>query len=413
MNEVIKPGYKHTELGWIPDDWEVKKVLDLSRPVRGGSPRPAGSPKFFNGDFIPWLTVASLTNISENQIVVSQTESYLTEEGSRFSRILENDTVIIANSGATLGVSKLLGIKCCANDGVAALLEIKNTSKRFLIYSINSITKKLRESIATGNGQPNLNTEIIGNLKFAFPNSLSEQTAIATALSDMDSYIKSLEALIAKKRLIKQGAMQDLLTPKADWEVRKLGEVGSFKNGINKGEEDFGFGFPFVNLMDVFGKTVVESSGFGLINSTQIDRKVYNLQEGDVLFIRSSVKPEGVGLTAIIDSEIRDTVYSGFLIRFRDNDFLDKEFKKHCFSVESFRKKVMGSATVSANTNINQNSLSQLEISFPGKSEQKRIGTILNNIDSEINSIGNKLSKALLLKQGMMQELLTGRTRLV
>ena len=109
----VKPGYKQTEVGVIPEEWEVKRLGDLGGVVRGGSPRPAGDPRYFNGDFIPWLTVAALTNISEHQLNVSQTVGCLTEEGSKLSRNLPEGTFIIANSGATLGVAKLLGDLLC------------------------------------------------------------------------------------------------------------------------------------------------------------------------------------------------------------------------------------------------------------------------------------------------------------
>src|SRR5262245_24314385 len=106
-----------------------------------------------------------------------------------------------------------------------------------------------------------------------------------------------------------------------DWMVQSLGELGHFKNGINKAAEDFGHGFPFINLMDVFGVSKVTAStvALGLVNSTEAERKMYELKGGDVLFVRSSVKPEGVGLTALIPLDLPNTVFSGFLIRFRDN----------------------------------------------------------------------------------------------
>ena len=128
----VRPGYKQTEVGVIPEDWEVKQLGEISTVVRGGSPRPAGDPKYFNGSFIPWLTVAALTNIPDSQIHVRETVGYLTEKGSKHSRTLEKDTLIIANSGATLGVAKILSIRCCANDGVAALLNQRNCDNLFL-----------------------------------------------------------------------------------------------------------------------------------------------------------------------------------------------------------------------------------------------------------------------------------------
>ena len=86
MELMLKKGFKESEVGLIPEDWSSTSICKISNPVRGGSPRPAGSPKYFNGDFIPWLTVASLTNISNSQIYVTETRSFLTEAGSYLRR---------------------------------------------------------------------------------------------------------------------------------------------------------------------------------------------------------------------------------------------------------------------------------------------------------------------------------------
>src|SRR5262249_45225760 len=156
--------------------------------------RPAGDPRYFNGSHIPWLTVAALTNIPDSRLVVSETASCLTREGSLHSRTLLPGTLIIANSGATLGVAKILGIKCCANDGIAAVLELDDdVCSRFLAYYINTRTEYLRKTVATGNGQPNLNTELISQINFPLPPTKAEQEAIAEALSDADALIESLE----------------------------------------------------------------------------------------------------------------------------------------------------------------------------------------------------------------------------
>ena len=109
----VKHGYKKTEVGVIPNQWDVKRISEIGTVVRGGSPCPAGDPRYFNGSFIPWLTVAALTNISDSQLDVTETLGYLTEEGKKHSRTLNEGTLIIANSGATLGVAKLLRITCC------------------------------------------------------------------------------------------------------------------------------------------------------------------------------------------------------------------------------------------------------------------------------------------------------------
>jgi len=208
---------------------------------------------------------------------------------------------------------------------------------------------------------------------------------------------------------LKQGYKQtELGMIPEDWELKELGEIGTFKNGINKGSEDFGFGYPFVNLMDVFGKSSISSNeNFGLINSTEIERKTYDLKIGDVLFIRSSVKPSGVGLTCVIENNLPNVVFSGFIIRYRDNYCLDTEFKRHCFYDERFRNNLIGGSTVSANTNINQETLKKLQIPLPTLSEQKAIATVLSDTDALISSIEKLITKKRNIKQGAMQKLLS------
>ena len=193
-----------------------------------------------------------------------------------------------------------------------------------------------------------------------------------------------------------------------DWDVKTLGEIGKFKNGINKSNEEFGFGFPFVNLMDVFGKSSIsENESFGLINSNDIERKLYDLKKGDVLFIRSSVKPSGVGLTCAIENNLPDIVFSGFIIRYRDNNYLSEGFKKHCFYEERFRNNLIARSTVSANTNINQEALKKLQIPLPPtKSEQTAIANVLSDADALISSLEKLIAKKRNIKHGAMQKLL-------
>jgi len=214
---------------------------------------------------------------------------------------------------------------------------------------------------------------MISRMQVALPPTEAEQPAIATTLIDGDGLLGGLDRLIAKKRDLKPAAMQQLLTgqtrlPGWDgaWVETTLGHIGKFKNGLNKDSGASGHGSPFVNLMDVFGVNAISSpSHLGLVASTKMDRAVYELRHGDVLFIRSSVKPPGVGLTAVFERDLNDTVYSGFLIRFRDEGALDSGFKKHGFSADSFRTKIVAASSVSANTNINQNALAGLTPLLP------------------------------------------------
>jgi len=199
-----------------------------------------------------------------------------------------------------------------------------------------------------------------------------------------------------------------------DWKIEELSSIGKFKNGINKSSKDFGHGSPFVNLMDVFGiRSISEVEHLGLVHSNDAEKNVYNLKEGDVIFIRSSVKPSGVGLTTVITRDLPDTVYSGFLIRFRDNGTLETDFKKYCFAEEKFRRNVIANSTVSANTNINQDSLKKLALAYPKSSkEQKAIAQTLSDVDALIAALDKLIAKKRNIKTATMQQLLTGKTRL-
>lgn len=199
-----------------------------------------------------------------------------------------------------------------------------------------------------------------------------------------------------------------------EWEVKKLGDIGELKNGINKDKEEFGHGFPLVNLMDIFGISRVYniSSRLGLVNSNEREREDYSLKKGDVLFVRSSVKPEGVGLTSLVCESIDNATYSGFLIRFRDGDYLEFEYKAHCFFEEKFRKQLLNKSTISANTNINQGALNSLLIPVPLRNEQNKIATILSTWDEAITKTQQLIAQLQQRNKGLMQQLLTGKKRL-
>ena len=409
--ELIAEKYKKTELGLIPEDWNIKTISEISNPVRGGSPRPAGDPKYFNGNFIPWLTVAALTNIPLSEIYVSETATCLTEEGSHHSRILEKETLIIANSGATLGVAKLLAIKCCANDGVAALFDFdKETSKLYLAYFINTQIKYLREVVATGNGQPNLNTGLIGNIKVPFPPTLEEQNAIAKALSDTDSLIKGLEKIIAKKHNIKQGAMQKLLQPKESWEVKILGDICEIYKGkgISKSQiaesgktECILYGELFTTYKEVI---------YNISSKTNIENGVFS-NVGDILF-PGSTTTTGIDLAKASALMKENVLLGGDIVIVRKSNYNYNPIFLSYFLNEIKKYEIAQTTKGITIHHLYGKDLAGINLQFPKIEEQNRIATILSEMNSEIIALETKLEKYKKLRLGMSQNLLTGKIRL-
>lgn len=179
-------------LGEIPAHWKIKRIGHVSKVVRGASPRPAGDPLLFNGDFLPWITVKEVTN-AEGKFIVS-TETYLTEEGSKHTRIIEPETLLLSNSGATLGVPRITKIKGGINDGSVAFFNLQ-IQRDYLYYFFLTHTKIYRDEVS-GYGQPNLNTDIVKSTKIPLPNQ-DEQLEIVCFI---ENYLDKFEDLMNKTR---------------------------------------------------------------------------------------------------------------------------------------------------------------------------------------------------------------------
>ena len=181
----------------------------------------------------------------------------------------------------------------------------------------------------TGTAQPKLNQDICKNILLNIP-ILHEQEKIANFFSTIDKKIKNLANTITSLENQKKGLLQQIFSQKLrfkdkngnnypNWEKKKLGDIATLKNGISKSNEAFGHGKKFINLQDIFNKSYIFNDNYSLVDVTEKELSENNLLKGDVLFVRSSVKREGVGLPCVIMENLIDTVYSGFIIRCRFN----------------------------------------------------------------------------------------------
>jgi type I restriction enzyme S subunit len=214
-------------LGDVPAHWQVRALRTLANVVRGASPRPAGDPKFFHGHYIPWVTVAEITK--DDHFPLDSTSEFLTAEGCQRSRVFRAGTVIYSNSGATLGVPRILQMDACANDGVVGFERLNDAlTSSFLCHFLSALTKNVREMLKQGSGQPNLNTDIVKGFQVALP-PLSEQRTIVTELDRLavstQKLVEEATQAIALLQERRSAIVSSAVTGQIDVREREAAEV--------------------------------------------------------------------------------------------------------------------------------------------------------------------------------------------
>lgn len=398
------------------EDWFEKTLSDLftfKNGINASKEDYGHGYKFINvldiiqNDFITHDSIIGSVNVSEEEFqknIVEYGDILFQRSSETREEVGQANVYLDKNTPATFGGFVIRGKGLVDYDPsfMNALLKTSRSRKE--------ITSKSGGSTRYNVGQGTLSEVKI------YTTNVEEQKKIATFLTATDQRLQLLQQKKAKLEDYKKGVMQQLFSQELrfkdegggdfpDWEEKKLGEMGEFKNGINKSSDDFGHGVPFINLMDVFGKTVIRNEKLGLVNASEKEIQQYSLREGDVIFIRSSVKREGVGGTIVIDADLKNTVYSGFLIRYRDDNYISKEFKKYCFWTSSFRNQAISMSTTSANSNINQESLKVLKVRLPSFQEQQKIATFLTSIDQSIEKLSTLINQTMTFKKGLLQKM--------
>lgn len=305
-----------------------------------------------------------------------------------------------------------------------------------LVISAESIVGRQIARMSHGSIMSGLSSGIVRRLRLPLP-SVPEQRRIGEILDTADATIQHTEALIAKLKQMKAGLLHDLLTRGLDehgqlrdpvahpeqfkdsplgripreWAIKKLGDIGTFQNGLNKGKKDFGFGTKFINISDVY-QPRLNVVGLGRMNATKTEIDTYRLEVGDIILDRSSVKLDGVGYPTLFEGANEPVIFCGFIIRFRSSGSdWNAQFICEQMRQDDFRARVFQVATKSANVNINQEQLAKLEVKMPALDEQHCIERAIDAHDTRIRTEEAYRDKLKQLKQGLMDDLLTGRVR--
>ncbi len=430
--EVVKPGYKRTEVGVIPEDWDAITIEDLVKKI-GASilTGPFGTLLKANEYSTDGVPIISVGEIGEGTVKIKEnTPKAPPEVIKRLPQyILKTGDVVFARKGSVDRSSLIEPNQngwFLGSDGMRLRLP-SNVFPSYISLQIRSPdVRQWLVNNAIGTTMASLNQDILSKIQFPLP-PLPEQHAIAAALSDADGLIGALETLITKKRAIKQAAMQQLLTGRTrlpgfagEWETKRLGDIITFLPTANNPRADLNDGgeIEYIHYGDVHthGKPVLDCKECKLphIFRDKIG-EIIRLEDGDLIMVDASEDLEGTGKSVEIQGAFGREIVAGLhtiLCRGNPNQWAIG-FKAYLQFIPAFKSKLVCVATGISVYAISKKELAEIELAIPSVSEQAVIVAFLSDMDADITALEHWRDKTKQIKKGMMQQLLTGKVRLV
>lgn len=414
--------------------WPQRLLANCGTWRSGGTPS-RGNPAYWNGE-IPWISAKTLRHFSVN----SSGDRLSVNGAKNGTSLVQAGTLLFVVRGMSLKSEFRLGVTertVAFNQDLKALVPSEDVDARFLGYSLKVREPEILSMVdEAGHGTGRLSTDRIGRLLVSIP-PLPEQRAIAKALGDVDALIAAQQRLIAKKRAIKTSTMQSLLTGKqrlpgfgegcgyrqteiglipVDWEFADVGSQEPYVTSGSRGWAKYYApeGSPFLRMTNVCRGTVeLDLSELRLVAlpPTETEGLRTAVKPGDLLL---SITAE-IGSVGYVEDTLPLPAYINqhlCLLRFEGHRICSK-FAAYYFISSVGRTQFGKAADQGAKAGMNLNSVNSLLLLLPSLSEQRAIAQILTDMDSEITALEKRLAKTKDIKQGMMQELLTGRTRLL
>lgn len=427
--------YKDSGVEWlgdIPEHWKLHKVKrTVSIFGRIGFRGYTTADIVSEGEGVITLSPSNIVDGKINYLnrtYLSWEKYYESPEIQVFSK-----DILFVKTGSTIGkvaIVENMPEPMTINPQLVVLKKI-NCYPEFLAYVMNADFYQFQVmGFRFGGSTPAMTQESLGQTQVILP-PLEEQKAIARFLDyktdRIDALIAKKEALLEKldeKRtaLISHAVTKglDATVPMKDsgiewlgkipehWEVKKLRYVGSCQNGVSKGGDYFGSGYPFVNYTDVYANLELPKVVNGLAQSTDADRINYSVEKGDIFFTRTSETIEEIGITSTCLSSIENAIFSGFLIRFRPFvEIIFEEFSKYYFRCQQHRLFFVKEMNLVTRASLSQDLLKRLPVLLPPFKEQKEIAEHLDKKTAEIDNQKAKVREAIELLKEYRTSLIT------
>ena len=401
-----------------PSEWNEKTFNDFMKIKRGASPRPIESYITSSTDGVNWIKIGDAPRYGK--YIVSTAEK-ITPKGAIHSVNVYPGDFILSNS-MSFGRPYILNIEGCIHDGWLRLYDFQSdATDEFLYYLLSSsYVQRQYESFAAGSGVQNLNKEVVKKVNVVLP-SIPEQEEIARTLSQFDSYIDDLAELIEKKKGIREGALEDLITKKTrldgfedDWQSVSFNQVITPKARIGwqglKKHEYLRSGYSYL-----IGGTDFSNGTVSLDNISYVSKERYDMDtniqvsENDVLVTKDGT----IGKVAIVPELNKPATLNSGVFVVRTNSRLVPAFLFRVLQSSVFREFIDTLSAGSTIKHLYQKDLKKFEVEIPvDTKEQEAIAAVLTVMDEEIRDLETEREKMIQIREGAMDDLLTGRVRL-
>ncbi len=424
--EAVPQGYKQTEVGVIPEDWDVTTLGRVCVTSSGTTPSRSMRDRYYSNGTIHWVKTMDLNNSYIEATDERITPVALSETSLRTYPV---GTILVAMYGGfnQIGRTGLLKIPAAVNQAITAIQPNNDELDTAYLLAVLNFNVEYWKGVASSSRKdPNITSADIRAFQVAYP-MVAEQRTIAAALSDVDHLISSLNRLISKKRAVKIAAIHQLLTGNqrlpgfsGKWKTKQLGDVFTLLGTASNARSDLtqSGDIGYIHYGDIHGT----SSSFLDCDTDEIPyiashlvKNVPSVEEGDLVMVDASEDYDGIGKSIEVKNVRGRRIVAGLhTLLLRGNKLILADgFKGYLQYIPALRSALIRLATGISVYGISKNKVRSIEISLPAIEEQTAIATVLSDMDAEIEALEARREKTRKIKQGMMQELLTGRTRLV